>query len=44
MQSVYYKTRYAKEHKLGGVMFWELSGDKTSGGLLDMIYETSKSR
>ena len=44
MQSVYYKTKYAKEHKLGGVMFWELSGDKVSGGLLDMIYETSKSR
>lgn len=42
MQSVYYKTKYAKEHKLGGVMFWELSGDKTAGGLLDMIYETSR--
>ena len=42
MQSVYYKTKYAKEHKLGGVMFWELSGDKMSGGLLDMIYETSR--
>ena len=41
MQSVYYKTKYAKEHKLGGVMFWELCGDKMSGGLLDMIYETS---
>lgn len=44
MQSVYYKTKYAKEHKLGGIMFWELSGDKVSGGLLDMIYETSKER
>ena len=44
MQSVYYKTKYASEHKLGGIMFWELTGDKMSGGLLDMIYETSKSR
>ena len=42
MQSVYYKTKYAVEHKLGGIMFWELSGDKISGGLLDMIYETSR--
>jgi len=42
MQSVYYKTKYAREHNLGGVIFWELSGDKVSGGLLDMIYETSR--
>lgn len=42
MQSVYYKTKYARSHKLGGVMFWELICDKTSGGLLDMIYEASK--
>ncbi len=38
IQSVYYKTKYAKNRNLGGVMFWELSGDKFSGGLLDMIY------
>lgn len=42
LQSVYYKTRYARDHKLGGVMFRELTGDKMSGGLLDMIYETSR--
>ena len=42
MQSVYYKTRYAREHKLAGVMFWELMGDKPSGGLLDMIHEAGK--
>ncbi len=42
LRSVYYKTKYAREWHLGGVMFWELSGDKESGGLLDMIYEESK--
>lgn len=39
LRSVLEKTKYAKSRKLGGVMFWELSGDKESGGLLDMIYE-----
>lgn len=42
LRSVMEKTKYAKERKLGGVMFWELSGDKESGGLLDMIYEAGK--
>ena len=42
IRSVYYKTRYAREHKLGGIMFWELGSDKPAGGLLDMIYETSR--
>lgn len=42
LRSVYEKTKYAKARKLGGVMFWELSGDKESGGLLDMIYEAGK--
>ncbi len=42
MQSVYYKTKYARDHKLAGVMFWELLGDKPTGGLLDMIYEAGK--
>lgn len=39
LRSVYEKTKYAKERNLGGVMFWELSSDKPSGGLLDMILE-----
>lgn len=39
--SVYEKTKYAKSRNLGGVVFWELSGDKETGGLLDMIYEAS---
>jgi len=42
MRSVYEKTKYAKDRNLAGVMFWELSGDKKSGGLLDMIYEASR--
>jgi chitinase len=42
LHSAYQKTKYAKEHKLGGVMFWELGGDKESGGMLDMIYEGSR--
>ena len=42
IQSVYYKTKYARDHKLAGVMFWELMGDKPTGGLLDMIYEAGK--
>jgi len=42
LHSAYQKTRYAKSHNLGGIMFWELRGDKESGGLLDMIYEVSK--
>lgn len=42
LHSVYQKTKYAKDHKLAGVMFWELRGDLESGGLLDMIYEVSK--
>jgi chitinase len=42
LHSVYHKTKYARDKKLAGVMFWELRGDKESGGLLDMIYEVSK--
>ncbi|MFZ4546793.1 MAG: glycoside hydrolase family 18 protein [Bacteroidales bacterium] len=42
LRSVNYKVKYVKERKLAGVMFWELSGDKTSGGLLDMIHEAGK--
>ncbi|WGL17570.1 glycoside hydrolase family 18 protein [Microbulbifer bruguierae] len=37
------KTRYAKEHQLGGIMFWELPGDTDDGTLVRAIYE-EKSR
>jgi chitinase len=36
-ESVKRKTQYAKDKKLGGVMFWELTLDKTSNGLLQAI-------
>lgn len=42
LRSVMEKTKYAKARHLAGVMFWELNGDKESGGLLDMIYEVRK--
>jgi chitinase len=35
--SVTLKTAYAVSHHLGGVMFWELKGDKERDGLLDAI-------
>lgn len=38
--SVKIKTNYALENGLGGIMFWQLSGDKLEDGLLDVIYST----
>ncbi len=40
--SVNLKTKYAIDHKLGGIMFWELGNDtKEENGLLDAIYKAS---
>ena len=36
--SVRLKTSYAKYNGLAGIMFWQLGGDKPSGGLLEAIY------
>ncbi|TBW25853.1 glycoside hydrolase family 18 protein [Gramella sp. KN1008] len=36
--SITSKTKYALDHNLGGIMFWQLSGDNTDG-LLDIIDE-----
>ena len=36
-QSISEKTKFVKRKKLGGVMFWELSDDKFSDGLVDAI-------
>jgi chitinase len=36
-KSIALKTKYAFDHKLGGIMFWELKGDKKSDGLLNVI-------
>lgn len=41
-KSVCLKTKYAMKNKLGGVMFWELHGDKESGGLLEAISRALK--
>ena len=40
--SIRLKTQYALSHHLNGVMFWELSGDTFSNGLLDVIYATKQ--
>lgn len=36
-KSIALKTKYAVEHHLGGIMFWQLYDDKFRGGLLDAI-------
>jgi chitinase len=41
-RSVALKTQYARDHGLGGIMFWELSGDRATGGLLDAIVQTAQ--
>jgi chitinase len=41
-RSVTLKTRYAMRNKLGGIMFWELSGDRREHGLLEAIDQTRK--
>ncbi len=41
IRSVQLKTQYIKENHMGGIMFWELTCDKTKDGLLNAIYQTS---
>jgi chitinase len=38
-QSIALKTKYAVQHKLGGIMFWQLYDDKFHQGLLDIIHK-----
>jgi chitinase len=38
--SIRYKTEYAINTGLGGIMFWSLSGDTPKDGLVDAIYKT----
>jgi chitinase len=40
-QSVKLKTEYAKKKGLGGIMFWEITNDAYSHGLIDAIYTES---
>lgn len=41
-RSIALKTKYAKAKKLNGIMFWELANDKTSNGLLDVMYKAAQ--
>lgn len=41
-RSLAIKTRYAFSQGLGGIMFWQLSGDKAGGELLQTIYRVKK--
>jgi len=41
-QSLALKTKYAKDKGLKGIMFWELTHDTFSNGLLDIIDQTKK--
>lgn len=38
-QSLAYKAQYVKHHRLGGVMFWEITGDDAQGALVDALYQ-----
>lgn len=42
IQSVKEKTAYAKNNGLGGIMFWQLSGDIPQEGLLNAIIQENK--
>ena len=39
-RSIKAKTRFIRRKKLGGIMFWELSEDKNTNGLVDIMYNT----
>jgi chitinase len=41
-QSIRLKAQYARTHHLGGVMFWELTGDKPQHGLLETLYQAAR--
>ncbi len=41
-KSIALKTNYAFEKQLGGIMFWELTGDKKTKGLLETIDKVVK--
>jgi chitinase len=41
-QSIQLKTRYARAKHLGGIMFWELTGDTPRNGLLEGLYQAAK--
>jgi len=40
--SIEAKVKYTIDNKLNGIMFWEITNDKSSGGLLDVIYKVKR--
>ena len=42
-RSIELKTKYVINHRLGGIMFWEITNDVYKGGLVDVIQQTIKS-
>ncbi len=40
--SIQRKVKYAMQHQLNGIMFWQLADDRFSGGLLDAINRTKQ--
>lgn len=43
-RSITQKMKYVKENGLGGIMFWQLTDDRFSDGLLDLIDRLKKGR
>ncbi|MBC7485301.1 MAG: glycoside hydrolase family 18 protein [Cytophagaceae bacterium] len=41
-ESIAAKVTYVKEKQLGGIMFWQLAGDKPHAGLLETIYRVNR--
>lgn len=43
-RSIEAKSKFIKNKKLGGIMFWELAEDKEQGGLVDVMFRSLKSK
>lgn len=41
-KSIQLKTQYVRNKQLGGIMFWELTGDQPRNGLLDCLYQAAR--
>ena len=41
-KSIQLKTKYARDKHLGGIMFWELTGDTPRQGLLEALYGAAR--
>jgi chitinase len=38
-RSIAEKAKFVRNKRLGGIMFWELTGDEPKGGLVEAIWE-----